>query len=227
MNNTKKKYRFLIGVISCFIIVFFAGLGFSVKDSTYESHDEVSENLITEQPKIVTPKVYNEIPKEATYTPEEEPSEIPEDLPDAESVFVPTQPDRYLFPVNGEISAHYSETPVYSRTLGDWRSHNGIDISASEGEKVYAAAAGIVKDAYFDTFFGYTVIINHTGGIDTVYSNLSGDITVAPGQTVSEGELIAYAGSTASCESEEDPHIHFEMKKDEKFLDPAEHLVRE
>ena len=225
MNTTKTKYRFLIGVISCVIIVFFAGVGFSVKDSTYENTDDVSQNLIAREPRIEAPKIYNtdEIPFEE----EIETTEIPEELPDAESVFVPMQPERYLFPVNGEITAHYSETPVYSRTLGDWRSHNGIDISASEGEKVFAAAPGVVKDAYFDTFFGYTVVLTHTGGTETVYSNLSGDITVAPGQTVAEGELIAYAGSTASCESEEDPHIHFELKKEDKYLDPSQHLTRE
>ena len=221
-RKVKRKYRMLVAVLACFIVVLFAGIGFSVDDYTYEDQSRVSESIVTEQPKIEIPEKYNTINKDES-TPET--NEIPEDLPDAEEVFVPTEPDRYIFPVPGGVNLHYSQTPIYSRTLEDWRSHNGVDLSAAEGEKVIAAADGTVQDVYYDTFYGYTVSINHTGGTETVYANLSGDVTVAPGQTVSEGELIGYAGSTASVECEEDGHIHFEMKRDGKYINPAEYLT--
>ena len=228
-KNTKRKYRLAVGVIACFVIVFFAGLGFSVKDTTYDEQSRVSKSLVTEQPKVEIPKLYNTEQKttaEKQLAQKTEVEEIPEEFPDAQEVFVPKEPERFIFPVKGAVTMQYSETPVYSRTLEDWRSHNGIDLAASEGEEVFAAAAGVVEDAYFDTFYGYTVTINHTGGTKTIYSNLSGDVTVAPGKTVSEGELIGYAGSTASCESEEDAHIHFEMKRENKYLNPAEYLEK-
>ncbi len=223
-RNMKRKYRLIVGVIACFVIVFFAGLGFSVNENTYEENKDVSESFVTEQPKIEVPKLYRQ-DTEINEEPEEE-AIVPDDLPDAEEVFVPKEPDRFIYPADGAVTAQYSETPVYSRTLEDWRSHNGIDIAASEGEKVVCSAAGIVEDVYFDTFLGYTISISHTGGTKTLYANLSGDVTVAPGQTVSEGELIGYAGSTASSESEEDAHIHFEITRDNKYLDPSEILEK-
>lgn len=218
-KDTKRKYRFLVGILACLVIALFAGIGFPSDDSTYENEDTVSESIVTEEPRIEVPKIYNTV----NQNPEE--TEIPEDLPDVEDVFVPTEPERYIFPVPGGVTVQYSETPVYSRTLKDWRSHNGIDLSATEGEKVVASASGTVQDVYHDVFYGFTVTISHTGGTETVYANLSGDVTVAPGQTVSEGELIGYAGSTASVECEEDGHIHFEMKRNGEYINPSEYLT--
>ena len=229
-KTVKRKYRFIIGVIACFTLVFFAGLGFSLKQqNTYDKQNEVSENLITTQPKVNVPKLYNTMVKDdagKTTAKPEQSAEQKEEAPDAQDVFVPKEPDRYIFPIDGSVTAAYSEQPVYSKTLEDWRAHTGIDLAADEGAKIVAAAAGTVSDVYSDALFGYTVIIKHTGGTQSLYANLSGDVTVAPGQNVKEGELIGYAGSTAACEIEEPPHIHFELSRDGKHLNPGEYLVK-
>ena len=60
-KDTKRKYRFLMGTLACFIVVLFAGIGFSVDDYTYENQDEVSENIVIEQPRIKIPKVNNTV----------------------------------------------------------------------------------------------------------------------------------------------------------------------
>lgn len=222
-NNNKLK--FFIGVIACFAIVFFVGLGFSGERNS--GKNEVSESLVTEQPKMKVPKLYNtaekepEVPQPAL----EEPESVPDEEP-AEDVFVPSKPERYVSPVSGDITKDYSEKPVYSKTLDDWRAHAGLDFKTAEGEEVKASAAGVIEDVYYDSLYGYTVVIGHTGGTQTVYSNLEGDVTVAPGQTVSEGELIGYAGSTAAAESSEDGHVHFSMKRDGKYINPSDELVK-
>lgn len=219
--DKNNKLKFFIGVIACFTIVFFVGLGFS--GQRRDLKDEVSESLVTEQPKIKVPKLSSTAEKSVEAEPKvtEAPGEEP-----AEDVFVPSKPEKYIYPVPGTITKDYSEKPSYSKTLDDWRAHTGIDLMAAEGEEVKASAAGVVKDVYFDSLYGYTVVIGHTGGCETVYSNLEGDITVAPGQTVSEGELIGYAGSTAKAEIEEDGHIHFEMKYDGKYVNPNDELTK-
>ena len=223
--DKNNKLKFFIGVIACFAIVFFVGLGFSGQRGDLK--DEVSESLVTEQPKIKVPKLSSTAEKtedaepKVTEAPEEAPGEEP-----AEDVFVPSKPEKYIYPVPGTITKDYSEKPSYSKTLDDWRAHTGIDLAAAEGEEVKASAAGVVKDVYFDSLYGYTVVIGHTGGCETIYSNLEGDITVAPGQTVSEGELVGYAGSTAKAEIEEDGHIHFEMKYDGEYVNPNDELTK-
>ncbi len=219
-----KKYRFAVAVVASFVIVFFAGLGYSLKGNTYEKENEVSKNLVTEQPKVNPPKLYNISRDTDTDNPSEE---AEKEEPSYEAVFVPDVPERYIYPCKGEVTGAYSEKPVYSKTLEDWRAHCGLDISASEGQEVIASASGTVEDVYFDTMYGYTVTIAHTGGTRTLYANLSGDVTVSPGQTVREGELIGYAGSTASGEINEDGHIHFEMHKDNKKINPTEHLTNQ
>lgn len=224
-KNNKGKLKFLIGVIACFAVVFFVGLGFS--GGREERENEVSESFVTEQPKINVPKLYNTEKTESVSESYDEPESVnveTEYAQEAEDVFVPSTPERYIRPTEGGILNDYSEKPVYSKTLDDWRAHTGIDFAAAEGEEVKASAAGVVEDVYFDSLYGYTVAISHTGGVSTIYSNLEGDVTVAPGQNVAEGELIGYAGSTASAESGEESHVHFEMKRDGILTNPNEEL---
>jgi len=113
---------------------------------------------------------------------------------------------------------------VYSKTLEQWRTHSGIDIASDRGTAVKAAADGIVADVKNDPRFGVMVIIDHQNGLKTVYANLAEENIVNPNQLIKQGDVIGSIGDTASLESADPPHLHFEVLKDDKPVDPAQYL---
>lgn len=123
-------------------------------------------------------------------------------------------------PVSGRVLNSYSgDELVYSKTLGDWRTHNGIDYAAARGEKVSAPAAGKVTLAGADGSWGPTVAIEDASGRLWRISGVA-DLKVKAGDTVTAGQALGTVGSV-SCECAEDSHIHLEVKQGEKYLDPA------
>ena len=102
-----------------------------------------------------------------------------------------------------------SDTTLLTDTFGyqDWRggSHNGIDIGASYGSPIYAAASGTVWIAGYSSSAGNWVVIDHGGGVLTVYMHASA-LYVSSGQYVSAGQSIAAVGSTGWSTG---PHLHF------------------
>lgn len=128
-------------------------------------------------------------------------------------------------PVFGEYIQEYAmDKPVYWKTLEEWRTHSGIDIAAERGTPVKAAAGGVVADVKADPRFGITVIIDHQNGLKTVYANLASGEMVAPNQIVELGDVIGSIGNTAKFESIDQPHLHFEVLKDGKPVDPMAYL---
>ena len=123
-------------------------------------------------------------------------------------------------PVSGRVLNGYSgDELVYNKTLGDWRTHNGIDYAAARGEKVSAPAAGKVTLAGADGSWGPTVAIEDASGRLWRISGVA-DLKVKAGDTVTAGQALGTVGSV-SCECAEDSHIHLEVKQGEKYLDPA------
>lgn len=123
-------------------------------------------------------------------------------------------------PVSGRVLNSYSgDELVYSKTLGDWRTHNGVDYAAARGEKVSAPAAGKVTLAGADGSWGPTVAIEDASGRLWRISGVA-DLKVKAGDTVTAGQALGTVGSV-SCECAEDSHIHLEVKQGEKYLDPA------
>ena len=124
-------------------------------------------------------------------------------------------------PVSGRVLNSYSgDELVYSKTLGDWRTHNGIDYAAAKGEKVSAPAAGRVTLAGADGSWGPTVAIEDASGRLWRISGVA-DLKVKAGDTGTAGQALGTVGSV-SCECAEDSHIHLEVKQGEKYLDPAQ-----
>lgn len=132
---------------------------------------------------------------------------------------------KFIMPVIGNITFDFAKDKlVYSRTLEDWRTHDGVDIAAERGTPVKAVADGVVTDIKKDPRFGYTIIIDHQNGIKTVYANLASDEMVNPNQKVKQEEIIGSVGNTAIFESAEQSHLHFEVLKDDKLVDPKTYL---
>lgn len=122
-------------------------------------------------------------------------------------------------PVSGRVLNAYSgDELVYSSTLGDWRTHNGVDYAASRGAEVTAPAAGKVVETGTDDKWGPVVAIEDASGRIWRVCGTT-DAKVKKGDTVSVGQTIGKVGSV-SCECAEESHIHLEVMEGEKYLDP-------
>jgi murein DD-endopeptidase MepM/ murein hydrolase activator NlpD len=130
-------------------------------------------------------------------------------------------PTLYVMPVSGNILTAYSnEKLVFDKTMDDYRVHDGIDIAANQGTPVKACADGIVLDVKVDDMLGQEVIIQHGGGITSIYANLTTGVTVKKGQQVETGDVIGAVGMTAKSEIALPAHLHFAMMKNGQYVDP-------
>lgn len=128
-------------------------------------------------------------------------------------------------PVEGDIIREYAkENLVYSATLDEWITHNGIDLAAEKTSVVRASADGTVKSIKNDPRYGLTVVIEHTNGFQTIYSNLLTAEFVEEGEEVKQGDTIATVGNTATFEIADESHLHFEILKNNESLDPELYL---
>ena len=129
-------------------------------------------------------------------------------------------------PVEGDIIAVFSmDTLIYNATLEDWRTHDGVDISAEAGAGVLAAAAGTVADIHEDNLLGTTVVLQHSDGYRTTYAGLAPELAVKFGQRVESGQLIGAVGVSAVGEAAAGPHLHFSVSKDGIPTDPTAFLA--
>ncbi len=117
-----------------------------------------------------------------------------------------------IWPVNGTVVS------VFGWRWG--RMHEGIDISASSGTPIWAAAAGTVIHAGWLGGYGNLVVVDHGDGLATAYAHASA-ILVGVGQLVSQGETVSLVGSTGNSSG---PHLHFEVRVNGVAVDPLLYL---
>ena len=112
----------------------------------------------------------------------------------------------------------YRLTARFGQTGGYWSSgiHTGLDFAGPVGTPILAAASGKVVSTGYEGAYGNQVIIDHGDGYQTTYNHLSG-IGVSVGDKVSTGDQIGKRGSTGNSTGS---HLHFEVTKDGKFVDP-------
>lgn len=128
----------------------------------------------------------------------------------------------FMLPVSGSIiMEHATDKLVYSKTLEEWRTHPGIDIATRIGTAVKAADDGVVLEVTNDPCYGTTIMIDHENGFKTIYCNLQENVEVVPNQKVKKGDCIGWVGNTAIFESVEQAHLHFEVWKNDKTIDPV------
>ena len=136
-------------------------------------------------------------------------------------------PRTVVSPLDGQVVAAFSvDQLVYNETLGDWRTHDGVDISASAGTAVLAACAGTVAGVEDDPLMGTTVTISHAAGYQTVYASLQEHPSVEIGDSVSAGQAIGAVGDTAAAEAAQGPHLHFSVTRDGDVVNPDDFLNR-
>lgn len=135
---------------------------------------------------------------------------------------------KIVSPLAGETVAVFSvDQLMYDPTLGDWRTHDGIDICAEAGTTVVATAAGTVIAVGEDGRLGVTVQIEHSGGYVTTYASLHPETLVEVGQTVAAGEVIGVVGNTSLTESAQGAHLHFAVTRNGENIDPQVYLPKE
>ena len=153
---------------------------------------------------------------------EKETEETKEETTQSSKYAVPYQ-DYYSLPLGTDILKDYSpDKPTFSATMGDWRTHSGIDFKAAEGEQVKAISYGTVTKIYEDALWGTVVQIDHGNGVSAKYCGFNKDtLEIKKGSTVESGSLLGYLG-TIPCEKSDLSHLHFEIIYNGKNVEPLE-----
>lgn len=226
MKNFFMRYKGIAAALLCFAAAVTAGYmiqkneiekanalerekAFTAKSSVQEAESE---------PSVAPPRV---LPEAFTDDTASEPIVTEEELSlptAAENTFSPSMP------LPGTVIKGFSSSPLYSVTLDDWRSHEAVDISGAEGDGVFAIEGGTVTAVGRDMLLGVYVRINHNNGMESLYANLHTETTVTEGQTVEAGHQLGYVGKTAVLEQAEVEHLHFELIKDGKKVNPKEYI---
>ena len=130
------------------------------------------------------------------------------------------RPGTLAWPVGGPVTSPFGWRihPIF----GDRRLHTGIDLGSAAGASIHAAGNGTVILAGSWGGYGRTVVIDHGGGLSSLYAHQS-SIAVAEGQRVLAGDVIGYIGCTGFCTG---PHLHFEVREVGAPVDPMLWLPR-
>lgn len=123
-----------------------------------------------------------------------------------------------IWPISGPITSEFGwrTHPIF----GTSRFHSGLDIGGDYGMPIYAAAAGTVIYAGWISGYGNAVIIDHGGGVTTLYGH-NESLNVGEGEVVSQGQVIAMCGSTGNSTG---PHCHFEVRENGEPVSPYGYL---
>ena len=106
--------------------------------------------------------------------------------------------------------------PLY----GYWSMHTGVDLRVPMNQKIVASNSGVVNYAGWYGAYGNIVLIDHGGGISTLYAHNT-SVVVSEGQTVTKGQLVAYSGTTGMSTG---PHLHFEVRINGEHTEPMDYL---
>lgn len=130
---------------------------------------------------------------------------------------------KFIMPLSGDIGMNYAtEKLIYSNTLDEWITHNGIDILGEEAEPVKAIESGVVESVKMDPRYGNTIIIKHNDEYKSVYSNLSTTDLVYVGKEIEKGDIISGVGIGFGFESKEKPHVHLTILKNSESVNPED-----
>lgn len=178
----------------------------------------------TDPPAVSTARITAPPSAAPTPTAEPTPSAAPEPAPS-----LAPAPLVFTWPVKGVIIADFSvEALAYDETMGDWRTHGGLDIAAPLGTQVLCAANGTVSAIRQDDMMGTVVEIDHgQGGLVSRYANLAAVPTVSVGDEVTTGTVIGSVGETAAAESGRQAHLHYALLKDGQAVNPADYLPQQ
>ncbi len=221
-TNTNKKFK----IAYAFTFIIAIGALLFTKISSEKSLGNISslENTTTKQQITTTEKIVVEETVRQNLTNIPDTREATEENKETEKdKYNKPYSDYYCLPFGNQIIKDYSNmNPVYSKTLGDWRTHNGIDFSGEAGGAVVAISYGEVISIYEDTLFGTCVLIDHGNGVTAKYCGLNKDtLNVKEHSAVNSEDIIGYLGEIP-CEKQEGAHLHFEITHNGELVEPLE-----
>lgn len=234
-EETKKKFKFRAGAAYAVLALCVAGVGIAtwystsaklLPDAQSETTTEgitakIAADELTTGPDPVTP-TSPDLPEDAT----------PENNGDAENVTEEggvavlaskdsvARAETFSLPLEAGIAKAYSNGEmVQSKTMGDWRVHNGVDFKGTVGDAVKAINNGVVKAVYDDVLWGTVVEIDHGQGMIAKYCGLGKGSTPEVGEKVKINDRVGNLG-TIPIESADDVHLHLEILQDGKAVEP-------
>ena len=140
---------------------------------------------------------------------------------------VVTLPEGMIMPV-AEATMLNDHGFYYNKTLDMYYEHTGIDFAASEGAQVFAADDGVVESIYKDDLLlGTEIVVAHADGVKSVYRFVTETEGLKVGAEVKKGDVIATVAPATGNEYKEGAHLHFEVLKDGKSVDPTGYLTLE
>lgn len=187
-------------------------------ESMYLGELGIDENL---ENMAETDLVQTEIPTENLELNEEQTQEVVQEIPVKEVFLNFNENENMLWPVEGNVVLDYSmEHTIYDPTLDQYRVNDSISIEAEKGMSVKAAALGTVVSVTNDEQNGYTVVLEHGNGWQTIYSQLQGDVAVSENEVVEAGEVIGGIGDPSRYSVMLGNHLDFSVTKDGVSVDP-------
>lgn len=159
---------------------------------------------------------------------------LPSDEPSTAAVFDNSSPTLensteaktviFYSPLSLSVTKDYSMgVPVFSQTMNDYRTHNGVDFTGIRGENVKTTGEGTVVSVTKDAIWGNTVTIDHHNGVVSAISGLADEALISTGTEVYTGTIIGTVGEIP-VESADNPHVHLEMRVNGQLVDPLEIL---
>lgn len=235
-NNSEKSFFFskkgfyitaVVGVLAIAAAMFALRISTNrlkkeITDLTFASSFSEVENSAENIP---DPREFSETESETLPTEEESSTKEPETQKPTEKTEPQTERaakienPSFILPMNTEIQKDFStETPVFSKTMGDYRTHSGIDFAGTPGAEIFSIGNGVVTRVLADTMWGYIIEIDH-GDLTARYIGLDQSSAVGIGDNVQAGQKI---GTLAEIPVEKDDgtHLHFEVIKDGKAVEP-------
>ena len=222
-KNENKNIKALFSVVCLCIVALGLIVYFSANDS------RKSENQVNEQTTLeVTAAVQNPVTVRETTT--EKQTEVSTKKAKTTKKTEPSTMEQnetntpyksyYKYPLGEAVVNGYSEELVYSKTMGDWRSHAAVDFKGEENDEIVAINDGLVLDVYKDNMYSQVVVIDHGGKLVAKYCGLK-SVSVKKGSYVNIGKKIGTLGSVPA-EAADGTHLHFETELDGKSVNPLE-----
>ena len=208
-----------------------------VTNANDETGDK-AQQVISQEPVVIPqPIAKPDLPEEDEVDPAQTGNEAPVSGDATVPETPPAQEDepkvtpvvsKIVSPLAGRtVSVFSADRLMYDATLDDWRTHDGIDISAEAGTQVVAAAAGTVLSVGEDDRLGVNIRIEHAGGYVTTYASLHPETFVAAGDKVDAGDVIGTVGNTSLSEAALGAHLHFSVTRNGELIDPTAYLPKE
>ena len=221
-HEAVKNKGFYIAVCCCVLVIAIIGY-VSWYAERREEKNNFSYKEASDLPEL-SEVVRVPVKKEAK-TPERKIVPVEEkSFPASKSVIAEENTPEFTVPVKGDVIGEFSgDVLIFTEKLSDWRTHDGVDIKAKEGDTVTASADGVVERIYSDSM-GNSVVIDHENGYKTVYSNLADFENDLTGQNVKKGDEIGKVGKSAISDLANDEHLHFEIIKDGVPVNPTDFI---